>query len=227
MNLADAKAYNAKQDSNGHVYNLLVCGFMPPAMAAAYLGPGGAGSDAFAEATVQAQVLCGIVADGQLGPTTADSLHKAALKTLPPSHVTPHFTDKKWKQHSNGMGSGDGKPVPPELLVNFRRNCRNAEVVVKDIFGGAAPDVVSGHRSPEFNKKCGGEANSLHMQAMASDLRILGHVASQAECDEWMARYDALVKCGKLPVGGAHGYKTKKDPFLHTDGRGYKARWKD
>lgn len=77
--------------------------------------------------------------------------------------------------------------------------------------------ILSGYRSPEWNKRVGGEPNSLHMASKAADIMVI--VASPAD----VAMYaEYLQAAGKIPLGGVGRYKT----FTHIDVRGTMARWR-
>jgi uncharacterized protein YcbK (DUF882 family) len=72
--------------------------------------------------------------------------------------------------------------------------------------------IVSGYRTPEYNKKIGGAPKSQHMAGTAADIKIDGltpkEVAKLAE---------------EIGFDGIGAYKT----FTHVDVRGFKARWSE
>jgi uncharacterized protein YcbK (DUF882 family) len=76
--------------------------------------------------------------------------------------------------------------------------------------------IISGWRSPTYNKKIGGAKESQHMQGRAADLKSPG--VSPAELHMLVLK---LIKEGKLHQGGVGKYST----FVHYDTRGTAARW--
>ena len=66
----------------------------------------------------------------------------------------------------------DGTDVPPELVENVTFLAKNLQVLRQKI--GKPIKVISGYRSPAYNKRCGGTKKSQHMQAKAADLRVSG-----------------------------------------------------
>tara|TARA_B100000282_G_C31650839_1_gene452932 strand:- start:237 stop:569 length:333 start_codon:yes stop_codon:yes gene_type:complete len=76
--------------------------------------------------------------------------------------------------------------------------------------------VISGYRSPEYNKKIGGARRSQHMSANAGDIIVNG-----MSPDEVKAEIVQLIKDGKMKKGGVGLYTT----FTHYDVRGFNRRW--
>ena len=64
----------------------------------------------------------------------------------------------------------DGTDVPPELVDNVTLLAKNLQIIRQKI--GKPLRVISGYRSPAYNKKCGGTKKSQHMQAKAAELRV-------------------------------------------------------
>jgi uncharacterized protein YcbK (DUF882 family) len=74
--------------------------------------------------------------------------------------------------------------------------------------------ILSGYRTPEYNKKVGGAPKSQHVEGKAADIRISGMTPKNiAKIAEEMG-FDGI------------GIYTKQN-FCHVDTRGYKARWND
>lgn len=75
---------------------------------------------------------------------------------------------------------------------------------------GAPIEVVSGYRTPEYNKQVGGVDDSQHLYGKAADIKVSGYdiktIAALAE---------------KIGFDGIGTYRT----FVHVDVRGYTARW--
>lgn len=108
----------------------------------------------------------------------------------------------------------DGTAVPKKLMPNILKLANNLQVL-RDYFG--KPILLnSGYRTKAYNKKVGGEKDSYHLLAMASDIRIDG--VSPKEVKKTIEK---LIKEGKMEQGGIGLYAT----FVHYDIRGYKARW--
>lgn len=113
-----------------------------------------------------------------------------------------------------------GKPefpvdqVPLEYITNVKELARNLQilrnVVEKPI------TIISGYRTPEYNKDAGGEKNSFHLKAMAADIKIKG--LKPAGVREIILQ---LIEDGHMKQGGVGIYNT----FVHYDIRGTKARW--
>ena len=66
----------------------------------------------------------------------------------------------------------DGTGVPPEYLCNVRVLATNLQVIRAKI--GQPLVIVSGYRTPEHNRTCGGATNSYHLSAQAADIRCGG-----------------------------------------------------
>jgi len=76
--------------------------------------------------------------------------------------------------------------------------------------------VISGYRTPAYNRSIKGARRSQHMQAMAADIRISGMTPVEVK-----AVIVGLIKEGKMMSGGIGLYRT----FTHYDVRGRNARW--
>jgi len=108
----------------------------------------------------------------------------------------------------------DGSDVPEELLENVQELANNLQVLRE--FFGKPIRVISGYRSPKYNRKIGGARKSQHMSARAADIVISG-VTPQEVKDAIVS----LIKEGKMKSGGIGLYTT----FTHYDTRGRNARW--
>tara|TARA_R100001530_G_scaffold27366_1_gene21905 strand:- start:577 stop:960 length:384 start_codon:yes stop_codon:yes gene_type:complete len=109
----------------------------------------------------------------------------------------------------------DGTDVPPELVDNVTLLAKNLQILRQRI--GKPLRVVSGYRSPAYNKKCGGTKKSQHMQAKAADLRVSG-----MSSDELHSIIVDAIKNDLIAPGGVGWYPS----FVHYDVRGRNARWK-
>mgnify|MGYP006407705363 CR=1 FL=1 len=109
----------------------------------------------------------------------------------------------------------DGTNVPDSLLDNVRLLCTNLQVLRDHI--GKPIRVISGYRSPKYNRRVGGARKSQHMLATAADIRISGMSPGEIKYE-----IQKLIKEGKMMKGGIGLYKT----FTHYDVRGRNARWR-
>ena len=108
----------------------------------------------------------------------------------------------------------DGTEVPDELKDNVQELAENLQVLREHIQKPIT--VISGYRSPEYNKKIGGAKRSQHMLAKAGDLIVKGMTP-----DEVKEVIVHLIKEGKMKKGGVGLYTY----FTHYDVRGFNRRW--
>ena len=108
----------------------------------------------------------------------------------------------------------DGSDVPEEYMDNVRELAENLQVLRDKI--SKPITVISGYRSPEYNKKIDGARRSQHMLAKAGDLIVKGMTP-----DEVKAEITQLIKEGKMKKGGVGLYTH----FTHYDVRGFNRRW--
>ena len=109
----------------------------------------------------------------------------------------------------------DGSHVPDDLMDNVRLLCENLQVLRDEL--NRPIRVISGYRSPKYNRRIGGARRSQHMTAKAADIRVSG--MSPKEVRTVILR---LIKEGRMMSGGVGLYTT----FTHYDVRGRNARWK-
>lgn len=108
----------------------------------------------------------------------------------------------------------DGAPVPDKYLCNVRVLATNLQVIRAKI--GQPLVIVSGYRTPEHNRTCGGATNSYHLSAQAADIRCAGLPPVELQ--------DAildLIDGGYIHDGGLGLY----DTFVHYDIRAVPYRW--
>jgi uncharacterized protein YcbK (DUF882 family) len=106
----------------------------------------------------------------------------------------------------------DGTPVPLELVPNVKLLAQNLQVLRDEL--GVPIVLNSAYRTKAYNERIGGKANSMHLKAMAADIRT-------SKPKELAATIERLIKEGKMRQGGIGIYGT----FVHYDVRGTKARW--
>lgn len=103
----------------------------------------------------------------------------------------------------------DGTPVPKqyylnlEILIDTQLNLLR-EYLNKPII------ILSGYRSPAWNKKVGGKSKSLHLTASAADIVVPGMSTL-----ELMKVINQLTDEGKMKPGGRGLYLRQK--FIHID----------
>jgi len=108
----------------------------------------------------------------------------------------------------------DGSDVPEEMMDHVKELAENLQVL-RD-FIQRPIIVISGYRSPKYNRKIGGARRSQHMLAKAADIVVRGMTP-----DEVKAIIVQLIKEGKMKKGGIGLYTT----FTHYDVRGANRRW--
>ena len=108
----------------------------------------------------------------------------------------------------------DGTEVPDEYMENVKELAENLQVlrdyIQKPII------VISGYRSPTYNRKIKGARRSQHLFAKAGDLIVKGMTP-----DEVKEAIVYLIKEGKMKKGGVGLYTH----FTHYDVRGFNRRW--
>lgn len=101
----------------------------------------------------------------------------------------------------------DGTNVPDQFTGNAMRLLINLQAL-RDAWG--LPVIInSGYRTPAHNAKLPGAAkNSVHMRAMAADIRVIGKTPAEVH-----AKIKELISQGKMQDGGLSIY----DTFVHYD----------
>jgi uncharacterized protein YcbK (DUF882 family) len=116
----------------------------------------------------------------------------------------------------------DGTDVPEMYLENVKELAKNLQKIryyVNAKFGhrsDIAIKVISGYRTESHNAKVGGAKKSLHLKAMASDIKPIGKISLL----ELFEVIKDLQKQGMIHEGGLKMYKT----FIHYD-IGKKRTW--
>jgi len=109
----------------------------------------------------------------------------------------------------------DGTHVPDEYMDNLEELVENLQIIRDHI--GAPMHIISGYRSPKYNRKIGGARKSQHMKAKAADI-----VVKTIKPIKMREIIIDLIKEGKIKKGGVGLYRS----FVHYDTRGWNARWK-
>lgn len=108
----------------------------------------------------------------------------------------------------------DGTKVPKELMDNVKELAYNLQIIRDEI--GEPLHINSAYRTPDYNKKVGGKANSYHLKAMAADI-----TAKNFSPNGLAFVIEGLIKTKRIKQGGIGIYPG----FVHYDTRGNKARW--
>ena len=108
----------------------------------------------------------------------------------------------------------DGTDVPDEYMDNVQELAENLQVLRDHL--GKSIRVISGYRSPKYNRKIDGARRSQHLTASGADIKITGLLPVEIK----VIILD-LIREGKMKEGGIGVYKG----FLHYDIRGKKVRW--
>ena len=109
----------------------------------------------------------------------------------------------------------DGTDVPDEHMDNVKELAENLQVLREHI--DKAINVISGYRSPKYNRKIKGARRSQHLTASGADIKIKGMTPQEVK-----EVVEKLIAKGLMKQGGIGLYKT----FLHYDVRGKKVRWR-
>ena len=99
-------------------------------------------------------------------------------------------------------------------MDNVKKLAKNLQVLRNHIQKPIT--IISGYRTPEYNKKCGGVKRSQHLLAKAADIIVSG--MTSLEVRDTIIQ---LIKDGKMDSGGVGIYPT----FTHYDVRGRNSRW--
>ena len=108
----------------------------------------------------------------------------------------------------------DGTAVPDEYMDNVQELADNLQVLRDHL--GKSIRVISGYRSPKYNRKIDGARRSQHLTASGADIKVKGLLPVEIK----VIILD-LIREGKMKEGGIGVYKG----FLHYDIRGKKVRW--
>jgi hypothetical protein len=136
--------------------------------------------------------------------------------------LAPHLS---WAEVMRHSGYASVASLPQDVADNVARLAAAFEVVRTEF--GDPLRVVSGLRSPEANRRCGGAKTSRHMTGEALDL----HPYDKGRLPELYDIIDHFQATGRIVKGGLCVYRrgTYSAPsafrFVHMDVRGRRARW--
>lgn len=108
-----------------------------------------------------------IVVDGIAGAVTKGKI--ALLKRNAGYVGTRNFNIQEFRSHDNGSLPTGG--MDPALLLNLE--------LLRWKLGNVSIVINSGYRTPAYNKRVGGIANSNHIKGNAADIRAIGVAASE------------------------------------------------
>lgn len=151
--------------------------------------------------------------------------------------VSPNFTVGQFPSKQAGAYP-KYLALRPTLLVQLERILRALNEAGHDI---DSLHVMSGYRTPFYNRSIGNTQYSRHVWGGAADIFVDvnprdGYMddlnrdgAVNRQDAEWLANFiEELSRAGKLvtPGGiGIYGSTAAHGPFVHVDVRGYQARW--
>lgn len=133
---------------------------------------------------------------------------KQPMGVSKPQASTPHFSMSEF-------ACKDGTPVPDKFKARTYKLMQQLEII-REAFGGKQITISSGYRTPEYNTKIGGAAQSRHMVGDAADFKVAGVSAKKVQ-----QTVELLMDAGKILKGGIGLGKT----FTHYDIRGTKTKW--
>lgn len=130
------------------------------------------------------------------------------LTNDPRGLLSRHFSWREFDCH-------DGTIVPVNLEVNVRKLVDNLEVLrfeLESSKGHSVPiNILSGFRTPSWNKKVNGRPRSQHLKAKAADITVPGFTPTDVR--KIIIR---LINVGRMMPGAVLLYPT----FVHYDVRG-------
>lgn len=137
-------------------------------------------------------------------------------KKAPDAEKEKKMTDQLSKNFKKSeFKCRDGTHVPDELMENLEELVENLQIIRDHI--GVPMRIISGYRSPKYNRRIGGARKSQHMKAKAADI-----VVKTIKPVKMREIIIDLIKEGKIKKGGVGLYRS----FVHYDTRGRNARWK-
>jgi uncharacterized protein YcbK (DUF882 family) len=121
---------------------------------------------------------------------------------MPTGKLSPHFAWAEFECH-------DGTDVPVEVEPAVFRLATSLLEPIR-LHAGCPLTVISGYRTPEYNKRIGGAKQSRHVTGEAADIRGTRNTSA----DELHRLILQLHASGRLPdLGGLGLYRT----WVHVD----------
>jgi uncharacterized protein YcbK (DUF882 family) len=130
------------------------------------------------------------------------------VRSYPKMKVTEHFS--VWEFRQFAKHGFEVTAYPSEWVGTRLLSLCMALETIRLEFGGKPIEIISGYRSPAYNKHVKGKRLSQHMQGRAADFVVHG-VTPQVVHDKVLRLY----KDGFLRIGGLGNYPG----FTHVDVR--------
>jgi uncharacterized protein YcbK (DUF882 family) len=128
--------------------------------------------------------------------------------------LSPYFLSEEFSCH-------DGTDVPDELMPNLERLVAVLDAI--RLRWGGPLSILSGYRTPDYNRRIGGAKASTHMTAEGADI-IPGRGFEVKELHDLILH---VYRGGELPlVGGLGEYKGWVHVDVHKVPDGHLRRWK-
>lgn len=124
-------------------------------------------------------------------------------------YLTPNFTRAEYRCHDS-----QGSEVWGVLKYRARQHCFQLERF-RHAVGDKSMPILSGYRTPAYNRQIGGASQSRHMSGDATDFSTT--VLNRIGTVKFFSVADVIFRddgVGRYPSGSGH-----------LDSRGYRARW--
>jgi uncharacterized protein YcbK (DUF882 family) len=108
----------------------------------------------------------------------------------------------------------DGSETPAEVIPNLHELAKNLQAL--RAFFNKPIIILSGYRSPSWNKQVHGAPHSQHMLGKAADI-----ICPAISMEALKSAIELEIKRGNMKQGGIGIY----DTWVHYDIRGTEARW--
>lgn len=135
-------------------------------------------------------------------------------------HITHDFYWHEFQQPAR-HGWDRPEPVPDKYRKNVIRLCETVLQPLRDHLN-VPIRVLSGYRSPEYNKKVGGVSRSTHLKGMAADIRAKHYTSVEL--------VDIILKLRRSKQITGLGGMGLYSAFVHVDirhnGKKRLARWR-
>lgn len=151
------------------------------------------------------------------GGNISDLLEETTIEKKDNSNIdkpTDQSLSSNFSLYEFSCKDKDKTPVPKEYLENVKELAKNLQIIRDEV--GKPIEIISGYRTPEYNKNVGGASKSQHMLAKAADIKVSGVTSEEIKTVIFK-----LIDDGKISQGGVGSYPG----FVHYDVRGVKARW--
>lgn len=107
------------------------------------------------------------------------------------------------------LGCNDGTPYPEKWRQDRAKTLAGAFETIRERAGGKPITVTSAYRTPTYNRRIGGAANSQHVQGRAMDLKP----PSGLNVEQFFRLIKNVAREEGSPIKGIGRYPT----FIHVD----------